>query len=126
MLIIVSVKFVLVPPSVVTVQEGQNIKLDCLATGFPSPTITWSRRHKKLEVNKVNVNGSLIVKSISKDDGDKYTCTAKNSLGKKTYSFTIKLQPLNGSKIIRLCVQSVNIHYVKLLYIYTYKLKPNF
>ena len=100
MLILVPVEFVLVPPSVVTVQEGQDVKLDCFAKGVPSPTVTWSRRHKKLESSKVDANGSLIIKSVSKDDSDQYTCIAKNSLGKKTYSFTMNLQLPNESKVI--------------------------
>ncbi|XP_062506729.1 roundabout homolog 1-like [Corticium candelabrum] len=88
----VPVKFTVVPPSVVTVQQGQNIKLQCLATGYPSPIITWSRIDGALESGKVNANGSLVLENVKKGDSGQYMCTAKNALGKKTYSFSVDMQ----------------------------------
>ena len=92
MLLLVPVKFTVVPPLVVTVQQGQNIKLQCLATGYPSPTITWSRTDGVLESGKVNANGSLVLENVKKGDSGQYMCTAKNALGKKTYSCLVDMQ----------------------------------
>ncbi|XP_062506265.1 roundabout homolog 1-like isoform X1 [Corticium candelabrum] len=88
----VPVKFVVVPPSVVTVEQGKRVKLECAATGYPSPTITWSRVDEVLESSKVSANGSLIIESAKKGDNGQYMCTAKNAVGKKTYSFSLDLQ----------------------------------
>ena len=100
MLLLVPVKFTVVPPSVVTVQQGQNIKLQCLATGYPSPIITWSRIDGALESGKVNANGSLVLENVKKGDSGQYMCTAKNALGKKTYSFSVDMQLKDKGKII--------------------------
>ena len=95
--VIVPVKFVVVPPSVVTVEQGKRVKLECAATGYPSPTITWSRVDEVLESSKVSANGSLIIESAKKGDSGQYMCTAKNAVGKKTYSFSLDLQlPVEG------------------------------
>ena len=99
--VIVPVKLIVVPPSVVTVQQGERVKLQCLATGYPSPTITWSRVDEVLESSRVSANGSLIIESAKKGDSGQYMCTAKNAVGKKTYSFSLDMQlPVEG-KIAR-------------------------
>ena len=49
----------------------------------------------------MSANGSLIIESAKKDDNGQYMCTAKNAVGKKTYSFSLDLQlPVEG-KFVR-------------------------
>lgn len=34
------------PPSPVIVSPGQRVRLECRATGYPQPTVSWSRHQK--------------------------------------------------------------------------------
>ena len=57
-----------------TVTEGQDVTLECHATGNPAPIITWTR----LSDNSV-FNGTLA--NISRQDKEGYRCTANNGVG---------------------------------------------
>lgn len=39
-------KIILLPSSEVTVMPGKPIRLECLATGSPSPSVTWTKLDK--------------------------------------------------------------------------------
>ena len=70
----------LVPPRItdysrnLRVKEGQGVTLECQATGYPDPKITWTR----LSDNSV-FNGTLA--NISRQDKGGYRCTADNGVG---------------------------------------------
>ena len=67
--------------------EGESIPLVCVATGHPSPTVTWTK-----DGRTVGVNGdATIVKSTRGDAGD-YTCTATNDVKEsKTVTVTVEI-----------------------------------
>ena len=69
-------------PSSITVEEGQNVSLQCKATGLPAPRVTWRKAFSKLPVKRSSiVNGNLSIRSITKADSGTYACSAKNLLG---------------------------------------------
>ena len=69
-------------PSSITVEEGQNVSLQCKATGLPAPRVTWRKAFSKLPVKRSSiVNGNLSIRSITKADSGTYACSAKNFLG---------------------------------------------
>ncbi|XP_078350138.1 uncharacterized protein LOC144634965 [Oculina patagonica] len=69
-------------PSSVIVEEGQNVRLVCQATGQPTPTVTWRKAFSQLPKEKATVvDGNLTILNIAKADGGTYACTAKNILG---------------------------------------------
>ena len=57
-----------------TKTEGEDVTLECTATGNPDPKITWTR----LSDNSV-FNGTLA--NISRQDKGGYRCTADNGVG---------------------------------------------
>ncbi|KAM7446457.1 hypothetical protein ABFA07_005120 [Porites harrisoni] len=68
--------------SSITVEEGQNVSLQCKATGLPAPRVTWRKAFSKLPVKRSSiVNGNLSIHSITKADSGTYACSAKNVLG---------------------------------------------
>ena len=70
-------------PSSVIVEEGQNVSLNCQATGQPTPSVTWRKAFSQLPKQKTTVvDGNLTILDIKKSDGGAYACVAKNLLGK--------------------------------------------
>ena len=86
----------------VFIRQGQYVKLECLATGVPFPTISWTRGDEQLNDSSVTDNGTLIIQSAKQENGGEYKCTAKNTLGKKTYTFSVNLQMSLESEFIRI------------------------
>ncbi|CAG2105525.1 unnamed protein product, partial [Medioppia subpectinata] len=81
--------FVETPESVIETQTGDTIKLKCFATGFPEPSIIWTRRHKtNFKVN----NNELKIKDIKPTDEDIYECMANNSLGVAVKEVNVKVR----------------------------------
>ena len=70
---------------------GDDVKLDCLTSGFPIPKITWSRIHDLPNSRKIEKNGTLILRNVTQSDVGQYICTAQNDIGKKTHSLTLRI-----------------------------------
>ncbi|XP_062522091.1 peroxidasin-like [Corticium candelabrum] len=85
----VPVRFDYVPPRKVYVTPGQSIRLRCSATGYPQPTITWSRGAEGLPKGAYFSNGTLTIKDISDVELGQYSCVVRNILGQKSYSLAL-------------------------------------
>ena len=69
-------------PSSIVAELGENVRLQCKATGLPKPTITWRRAFGSLARGKTAVDdGKLTIRNIAKADSGDYACSAKNFLG---------------------------------------------
>ena len=69
-------------PSPIVAEVGENVRLQCKATGLPKPTITWRRAFGSLPRGKTAVDdGKLTIRNIAKADSGDYACSAKNFLG---------------------------------------------
>ena len=69
-------------PSSIVAEVGENVRLQCKATGLPKPTITWRRAFGSLARGKTAVDdGKLTIRNIAKADSGDYACSAKNFLG---------------------------------------------
>lgn len=71
----------------VTINEGEQVIVDCVAGGNPLPLVTWQRSIFGL-VNTLS-NNSLIVYQASLDDSGRYFCVADNGLGQIYSTFDI-------------------------------------
>jgi len=65
------------------VGAGEEARLECLVSGFPTPTITWARVDRKVfHTGAATMDGpTMLVTSAHSTDRGKYRCTAKNSVG---------------------------------------------
>ena len=69
-------------PSSVIVEEGENVTLECKATGQPMPTVSWRKAFGNLQRERIAViDGNVSIASVTKADGGTYACSAKNLLG---------------------------------------------
>ncbi|XP_068733604.1 fibroblast growth factor receptor 1-A-like [Montipora capricornis] len=87
--------FVVAPPNITaisanqTVNEGNDLTLNCTAGGNPVPNITWTRPFD----DRV---GTLPLTKISRMDEGRYRCTANNGIGNpasKDVFITVHYQP---------------------------------
>ncbi|XP_022799057.1 brother of CDO-like [Stylophora pistillata] len=66
-------------PSSVIVEEGHKVTLVCLATGQPTPKITWRKAVGRMSKERSRaINGRLEITNVTKTDGGDYICLAKN------------------------------------------------
>ena len=72
-------------PSSVIVEEGENVNLECKASGLPMPTMTWRKAFGHLPRGKTTViDGNMTILSVTKDDRGTYVCSVKNLLGEES------------------------------------------
>ncbi|KAK4287145.1 hypothetical protein Pmani_039780, partial [Petrolisthes manimaculis] len=80
-----------------TLQPGPAVSLKCIATGTPTPHISWSldgfplpHSHRYLKGQYVSAHGDVIshvnISSVHVTDGGTYTCSGENSAGRVVHS----------------------------------------
>ena len=89
------------------VPENDDITINCLATGYPPPSIQWTRNGMKIHDERFSttnipcssdclvnarVTSSLMITNASRSDIDMYTCIAMNILGKVNASLQLTVQ----------------------------------
>ncbi|XP_042569689.1 basement membrane-specific heparan sulfate proteoglycan core protein-like isoform X7 [Cyprinus carpio] len=69
-------------PESVEVTVGSDAVLSCIASGYPVPTITWSKVENELPPKSRQDGHVLTVPSVTHSDAGTYKCTAANKQGK--------------------------------------------
>ncbi|XP_034393113.1 neural cell adhesion molecule L1-like protein isoform X6 [Cyclopterus lumpus] len=66
---------------------GENLQLECIPQGYPTPTITWMKMGDKLPLRTqfLNFGKLLSISSVDESDGGKYMCKAQNSAGEAVH-----------------------------------------
>ena len=83
--LVVTPKFTSSPPKIKTINEGQDLTLDCAATGTPAPNIVWVQILNSGNVTKNEGIGSsrLNIPNIQRPDGSSgkhiLECQARNN-----------------------------------------------
>ncbi|KAK4311029.1 hypothetical protein Pmani_017444 [Petrolisthes manimaculis] len=80
---------------VVTVVEGENVTLHCLATGHPDPLVSWLKDSIGVRLSeRVDVSWggqSLMLMDARKEDTARYTCLATNIAGNHTKHYDLQV-----------------------------------
>ncbi|XP_073771505.1 neurofascin homolog (chicken) a isoform X14 [Danio rerio] len=89
------------------VLRGEELLLECIAAGVPTPTITWSKRGGDLPTKKVRIGNfekTLRILNVSEEDIGSYTCMASNRIGsiRHTVEVQVKAAPFWLEKPINL------------------------
>ena len=64
---------------------GDTAVFECVASGHPSPVISWEKlisRHFPA-TGSVLTNGALVIDPVTSDEGGVYRCIAENHLGER-------------------------------------------
>ncbi|XP_060749746.1 neural cell adhesion molecule L1.1 isoform X1 [Tachysurus vachellii] len=75
--------------------RGQNLILECIPYGLPTPTVKWQRKDASLsssQATEQHFGRWLEFSSISESDDGEYTCTASNVIGHVTHSYTVNVE----------------------------------
>ncbi|KAF7695861.1 neural cell adhesion molecule L1.1 isoform X3 [Silurus meridionalis] len=75
--------------------RGQNLILECIPYGLPTPLVKWERKDAPLSSSQATLDRFdrwLEFSSISESDDGEYTCTASNPLGNVTHSYTVTVE----------------------------------
>uniref|UniRef100_A0A7N8Y1E2 Cell adhesion molecule L1-like b n=1 Tax=Mastacembelus armatus TaxID=205130 RepID=A0A7N8Y1E2_9TELE len=74
--------------------KGEDLQLECIAEGFPTPKVDWVKMGHQLPARaKLENHGKLlIVPRVEREDSGKYMCKAKNTLGEAIHYFTVTVE----------------------------------
>ncbi|XP_051481268.1 vascular cell adhesion protein 1 isoform X2 [Apus apus] len=74
-----------------TVQEGENISIQCSAESNPSPKIILRKKSDSAEMGPYS-EGRILLPSVTFLDGGNYECVAENKFGKSKNEITLIVQ----------------------------------
>ncbi|XP_026077076.1 neurofascin homolog (chicken) a isoform X14 [Carassius auratus] len=77
------------------VLRGEQLLLECIAAGVPTPTIDWFKRGADLPSKKVkieNFSKTLRIFNVSEEDSGDYTCMASNKIGSIRHSVEVQVK----------------------------------
>ncbi|XP_026162929.1 neurofascin homolog (chicken) a isoform X2 [Mastacembelus armatus] len=77
------------------VLRDEQLLLECIAAGLPTPTIKWFKKGRELPSQKVkfeNYNKTLKIIHISEEDAGEYVCMANNQLGSIRHSIFVQVK----------------------------------
>ncbi|XP_017343000.1 cell adhesion molecule L1-like a [Ictalurus punctatus] len=74
--------------------QGQDLEIECIAEGLPTPMTEWTKIGGKLpkRTNMKNHGKRLVITNVTEEDGGKYMCKAKNSAGEAVHFFDITVE----------------------------------
>ncbi|KAK1801615.1 hypothetical protein P4O66_022186 [Electrophorus voltai] len=75
--------------------RGHSLTLECIPHGLPTPNVIWERKDGPLSpinTSKLNFHRHLWIKNISESDEGEYTCTASNTEGSITHTYTVTVE----------------------------------
>ncbi|KAG5445732.1 Muscle M-line assembly protein unc-89, partial [Clonorchis sinensis] len=84
--------------------DGEKIKMDCIITGHPPPTVTWYKNGVLLPqsnsrfVRQEGDKHSLIFCDILLEDQGEYTCVAENPYGQVRTSCHMDVEPISDGE----------------------------
>ena len=102
------------PPLNQNVAQGQSVVLQCMASGTPSPTISWLKDDVTIEtsaeVTIVSTPGSstLTILSVQTVNLGEYTCVATNGGGTVSASANVAFTGKNASQLTHILLFCVN------------------
>ena len=79
---------------------GDELNLECKASGTPTPNITWTRNDDDVQLATGTGKATLTISSVTREDGGVYKCTATNIAGSNSNMATVEVKQ---SKLLICC-----------------------
>ncbi|XP_037891604.1 neural cell adhesion molecule 2 isoform X1 [Glossina fuscipes] len=86
---------ILVPPRIhhistsghLQVKKGSSVRIECSASGNPTPNVTWSRKNNILPNGEEKLHSHILsIENVDRHKGGVYICTANNGVGQAASS----------------------------------------
>ncbi|KRG02302.1 lachesin isoform X2 [Drosophila mojavensis] len=86
---------ILVPPRIhhistgghLQVKKGSSVRIECSASGNPTPNVTWSRKNNILPNGEEKLHSHVLsIENVDRHKGGVYICTANNGVGQPASS----------------------------------------
>ncbi|XP_066559316.1 neurofascin homolog (chicken) a isoform X2 [Amia ocellicauda] len=77
------------------VLRGEDLLLECIAAGVPTPSIKWFKKGGDLPARKAkfeNFNKTLRITGVSEEDSGEYFCMANNKIGSIRHSISVQVK----------------------------------
>ncbi|XP_061488186.1 neurofascin isoform X9 [Rhineura floridana] len=77
------------------VLRGENLLLECIASGVPTPDIMWHKRGGELPSDRTkleNFNKALHIANVSEEDSGEYFCLASNKVGSSRHTISVRVK----------------------------------
>ncbi|XP_029429706.1 neurofascin isoform X3 [Rhinatrema bivittatum] len=77
------------------VLRGEDLLMECIASGVPAPDIMWFKKGGDLPSGKVkfeNFNKTLRITSVSEEDLGEYFCLASNKMGSIRHTISVRVK----------------------------------
>ena len=91
-------------------QAGQTVSIRCLATGTPTPTITWQKDGTDVtDISGLDIgpDGTLDISNFDSDDVGLYTCTATSGSESDSQQIQVSLLGTYGKCEVVIAKKSV-------------------
>ncbi|KAM6980798.1 neural cell adhesion molecule L1-like protein [Aplochiton taeniatus] len=74
--------------------KGEELQLECIAEGYPTPKIEWVKVGHRLPDRKMVENHGkvLTIPKVEEDDSGKYMCKATNAYGEAVHYFDVTVE----------------------------------
>ncbi|CAH3185759.1 unnamed protein product [Porites lobata] len=83
---------VMVTPQSSRVKTGETVQFTCIASGSPSPDLTWRKVNGSLPVSSTVQRGVLKIANVTQKDAGSYNCEAKNVEGSANRSGILEIK----------------------------------
>uniref|UniRef100_A0A8D0BL83 Neurofascin n=1 Tax=Salvator merianae TaxID=96440 RepID=A0A8D0BL83_SALMN len=77
------------------VLRGEDLLLECIASGVPTPDIVWHKKGGYLPTSRTkfeNFNKALHIANVSEEDSGEYFCLASNKVGTSRHTISVRVK----------------------------------
>nr|XP_034977944.1 neurofascin isoform X16 [Zootoca vivipara] len=77
------------------VLRGEDLLLECIASGVPTPDIVWHKKGGDLPAGRTkleNFNKALHIANVSEEDSGEYFCLASNKVGTSRHTISVRVK----------------------------------
>ncbi|XP_078248023.1 neurofascin isoform X25 [Pogona vitticeps] len=77
------------------VLRGEDLLLECIASGVPTPDIAWHKKGGDLPAGRTkleNFNKALHIANVSEEDSGEYFCLASNKVGMSRHTISVRVK----------------------------------